>query len=216
MRIDHTGKRFGRLVVIGDAPNRCSRGRSYRMLECVCDCGSTKITYAQSLKSGETTSCGCFAKEEIGRRNRTHHMSKTTEYDVWHALMKRARGTCDRSRYAERGIGVCERWNRFENFFEDMGPRPSKDHSIDRKDNDGPYCKENCRWATRKQQARNKQRTLYAVFEGVKTPLSELSERHGLNHSAVRGRMRLGWSVERALTTPIAIQRPKKRNITKP
>lgn len=212
-RRDHTGERYGRLVVLGDAPDKKSKGRINRMLFCQCDCGEQHTTYLHSIRAGVATSCGCFAREESGRRNRTHGMSGAPEYNVWHSMLKRARGTCDKSRYAERGIGVCERWEKsFEAFLEDMGHRPDG-HSIDRIDNNGDYCPENCRWADHKTQSRNKQETLYGTYQGVTKPLATWSEEFGIEHSALRGRIRLGWTLDRALETPYKKMKPRKNKI---
>lgn len=115
--------------------------------------------------------------------------------------------------YGGRGIYVCDRWRAFENFLHDMGDRPSKSHTLDRKDNDGPYSPENCRWATPQQQLRNTRRNHIIEFNGKKECLAYWSIAYGLSPNIIRRRLReFGWSVERALTTPrntrAAINRP--------
>lgn len=111
------------------------------------------------------------------------------------------------ARYGGRGIAVCERWsgeNGFENFYADMGDPPFKGASIDRKDNDGPYSLENCRWRTRTQQARNKRNSLYVTYNDEQVLLIELAERYGVSYKEVHRRVfTRKWSIEKALTHPI-------------
>jgi len=104
--------------------------------------------------------------------------------------------------YGAAGITVCERWHSFEAFIEDMGESPSKAHSLDRLDNDKGYSPDNCRWATNREQSLNKKKTQYFEFEGERLTLLEWSERKGLSYYALYQRLRAGWSVERALSTP--------------
>lgn len=105
--------------------------------------------------------------------------------------------------YGGRGITVCERWlESFENFFADMGVCPTG-LSIDRIDNDGPYSPENCRWATDKEQGRNKRTCRFLEMNGERLPLSEWAERLGIPENTIRNRLRRGWSDERTLTEPI-------------
>ena len=155
-----SGTRFGRLVV-----SSCSRGYDGRpWTECACDCGSHATVRLKSLKNGETKSCGCLRIESAAARHMTHGQSvrgkhgETREYLAWQAM--RARVTSTRPKwvksYSSRGITVCERWRSFENFFSDMGTKPSPKHSIDRKNNDGNYEPGNCKWSTAIEQARNK------------------------------------------------------------
>jgi hypothetical protein len=156
--------KFGKLTAIAEAEPRIrkDRGTVTRRMLCACVCGAEKIVTVADLRSGNTTSCGCSRQ-----RPRTHGMSisverggkATTEYQIWNGM----RGRCDLPKHASykyygaRGIKVCERWSSFENFYADMGARPSKQHSLDRRDNNGDYTPENCRWATGKQQFANQQ-----------------------------------------------------------
>jgi hypothetical protein len=104
--------------------------------------------------------------------------------------------------YGGRGITVCERWQKFENFLADMG-EPPKGASIDRIDNNGNYEPSNCRWATPKAQQRNRRVTRMLTFEGKKQPLAELAERFGIQRRTLVARIRTGWTVEDALTRPV-------------
>lgn len=106
-------------------------------------------------------------------------------------------------RYGGRGIKVCERWDAFEAFLADMGERPSPNHSLDRIDNDGDYCPENCRWTDRKTQQNNTRGNRYIELDGERLTLSQWEERMGLTRDVIRQRLLLGWSEERAVRTPV-------------
>ena len=147
--INIRGKRFGRLFVMS---------RSEAKWVCLCDCGSEMKAGGSHLLTGATRSCGCLRKEITISKNTTHGKSKTSEYGIWHDMIRR----CTQSKnkrfkdYGGRGISVCIRWRDFTNFYADMGPRPHKTLTLDRINNDGNYEPGNCRWATRSQQARNR------------------------------------------------------------
>jgi len=153
--IDITGKRFGRLVVIKKVK---ALDTSSSFWECACDCGKTTIASSLHLRESHTKSCGCL-KEERNKNgiNKKHGMSKNNRtYKTWKLM--RARCNCKTDYhykwYGARGIKVCERWNNYELFLEDMGERPDG-QTLDRINGDGMYCKKNCRWATPKEQAVN-------------------------------------------------------------
>lgn len=184
---DLTGKIFSRLVVLRKSDKR---GPADEILwECQCQCGSVVSVRVGSLSSGHTRSCGCLHKESaakqaiaIGKANTRHGMTHTVEYDTWHGI--RLRCQCQTQpaypNYGGRGVKVCERWQVFENFLEDMGPRPSSKHSIDRIDTNGDYCPENCRWATWKEQQRNRSNNVKFLYEGQMRTIAELAEIAGI------------------------------------
>lgn len=154
-RLDLTGQKFGRLIVTSSAG---SNGRP--LWNCRCDCGNTRVVMAGNLRGGISTSCGCFTIERIKEVNTTHGMSGTKEWMIWCQMRQRCLNP-NHSRYAEwggRGITVCDRWLKFENFIADMGLRPPDKTSIDRIDNDGNYEPNNCRWATAKEQRLNQRK----------------------------------------------------------
>jgi hypothetical protein len=160
--IDLTGQKFGRLIV-----QRSILGGKRIMWECLCSCGNITQTSGPRLKKNETRSCGCLQKEQqsirIASLNTIHGHNKkgfqSLTHKSWTSMLHRCRCSTYTAfkYYGGRGIKVCKRWNEFKNFLEDMGERPSKNHSIDRIDVDGDYEPANCRWATRSQQQRNKQ-----------------------------------------------------------
>jgi hypothetical protein len=156
MRYDLTGKTFGSLTASHPAPNRGDA----TAWNCRCVCGSPYIARTTSLINGRTSSCGCLTSKRLQNARTTHGQSKknkTGAYVSWTAMKWRCRTFSFPTyfSYRCRGITYCERWESFEAFLEDMGPRP-KGKSLDRVDNDLGYSKENCRWATPSEQSQNR------------------------------------------------------------
>ncbi len=160
--------RYGRLLVIERDLDKSTK-KNIRWI-CVCDCGNQTSVYSHHLRNGTSTSCGCFQKEDISRRNKTHGMKYTTEYNSWSQMKDRCNNkqNKDYHRYGGRGITVCDRWNSFENFYEDMKDKPKDKYSIDRIDVDGNYEPDNCRWADHFEQANNKRNLNKVVNDWLK------------------------------------------------
>lgn len=152
---DLTGRKFGRLTVI--VPNTKKTGYIYSSL-CVCECGNKKNIRNALLINGGTKSCGCLNKELSSIRNRKHGLALDKIYTVWVNMTQRCNNpkSTHFNHYGGRGIFVCERWLFFTNFYEDMNFEYKEELEIDRINNDDGYYKENCRWATKKQSARNR------------------------------------------------------------
>lgn len=189
--VDLTGQRFGMLVAIAFADKRDSHGR--RLWLCLCSCGKEKLVAVADLTSGNSKSCGCLNNMPEQR----HYMSNTPEHRAWSAIRGRCTpGNKSYKDYGARGIYVCERWQKFENFYADMGPRPSPDHSIDRIDNDGPYSPENCRWATQKEQNSNRRSVVLLTFNGKTLTASDWSRETGVPVPTICRRVKQGLPVE--------------------
>lgn len=148
------GQRFGRLTVKEEAGKNNSGNYLWK---CQCDCGNKTTVSGCNLHNGSTNSCGCLQKELAKRNNIKHGMHKTSIYNIWDGMRQRCNNpNCkDYKNYGGRGIKVCDKWLKFENFLEDMGNRP-KDMTIERLDNNGNYEISNCAWRSRAVQARNK------------------------------------------------------------
>ena len=195
---DLTGRRFGRLVVVALA----SRGPTKWL--CKCDCGREHTTRSSNLLRGGSESCGCLRSElasaRLSAQAKTHGLSRTPEYSAWRSMMSRCYNPKDAAypRYGGRGIKVCKRWHKLENFLADMDERPPG-LSLDRLDNDGNYEPTNCEWRTDEEQQNNRRDNNYVTWNGETLTEEQWIRRTGL---PVRERLRAGWPVEAALTVP--------------
>lgn len=169
---------------------------------CQCSCGTIRKVRITALRNGRSKSCGCYNREQTTTRL---GLSRTLVYRSWKNALSRCTDNTNKSykNYGGRGIYVCDRWKDFTTFYQDMGDPPTDEHSLDRIDNDGPYSPENCRWATRHQQARNKQSSKYITYRGHEYELNDICEKFDLKTSTVKKRLQLGWSIEKALETPV-------------
>lgn len=198
---DLTGNRFGKLTVIAYVGEKVMpSGQKHRVWQCRCECGVEKNVRAPHLASGHTKSCGCSRS--------IHGQAGNPAFLSWKAMVRRCSVPTEINwhNYGGRGIRVCDRWMDFENFLQDMGPRPVG-ASIERADNDGNYEPENCRWATRIEQGRNRRTNRLIEFNGVKNTLSSWEEETGIMSETIARRLALGWSIQDALTKPVRTQR---------
>jgi len=204
---ERIGQVFGRLSVVA-VVSKAAHGKT--VLKCMCSCGKETQTTVQCLLRGWTKSCGCLRRGG-GTGNRTHGMCSSITYVSWRSMVQR----CTNRRnpryhdYGGRWITVCDGWLKFENFYKDMGPRPSKDHSLDRKDNDGPYCKDNCRWATKKEQNNNQRNSRLVTHSGETRTVSQWAASVGMHTSVLVRRLNLGWTMDKALTEPVKKRRSR-------
>lgn len=202
MRIS-IGQEFGRLRVDHALPDR-HRDGSIKWF-CVCACGGSTVTRAYCLFRGTTTSCGCVARKNSSLRLKTHGMKGTPTYRSWLSLRHRCLNQNDIGhwdRYGGRGITFCERWESFENFYEDMGERPDG-MTIERKDNNGQYCKDNCTWASASDQSNNRITNRIIEVNGVRKTAIQWARISGIGSSTIRDRLKRGWTSYDSVTVPV-------------
>lgn len=185
---DFAGQQYGRLTVLYPVKDP-ERGK---MWMCLCVCGKTKLVLRGNLIKGLTKSCGCTQYRRASRQSRLHKK----EYTVWQGMIWR----CDSKsmerypRYGGRGILVCDQWRYdFDRFLKDMGPRPSDEHTIERRDNDKGYSPGNCRWATRTENTNNRSVTRMVVIDGKRMPLADACRMLGLKRWTVQSRICRKW-----------------------
>lgn len=212
--VDRTGHRYGRLLVLGRARDRFTTGGNRKVVWlCQCDCGRLFESDAGRISSGRNKSCGCWNRELSAERKRTHGLGHTPEYVSWAAM----KGRCLNPRnnafadYGGRGIGMDPRWMRFEEFYKDMGPRPGVEYSLERIDNEKGYGPDNCKWATRTEQARNKRTSVWVTYRGQLMLASDLARIGGISLGTLRKRMLSGWPEDLWLIPPFAFARPAPR-----
>lgn len=194
------GQTFGRWVVVSQAESK--KGRRFN---CKCQCGSEKVVYAYSLKSGDSKSCGCWRDEKASVTSSTHGHSRvgqhSPEYVCW-TLMKRRclnKNSKDYPEYGGAGVKVCPEWiASFEKFLADMGPRP-EGRTLDRKDGTKGYSAENCKWSTPAEQSLNRKSTVWIEYQGVKLSQSQWAAKLGISADTIRARMKKGLSLDKVL-----------------
>lgn len=198
------GERFGRWVVVDVV-----REGNYVKAVCNCDCGTQgKLVRVNTLESGESGSCGCLASEMMRERSTTHGYSRHPLYQAHYDMLRRCYDSSrkDYPHYGGRGIVVCEDWKEpggkgFENFLQDSKHFTGNGGEIDRRDVNGNYCPENCKWATRKEQTRNTRFNNVIEYEGESLCMAEWAERLNIPYRMLQDRLgKLGWSVHKAFT----------------
>lgn len=160
------GQRFNRFTIVSRAENN-RHGQT--MFNVVCDCGKTRVVNGHTIKSGKSKSCGCILRTAA-------HYNKNLN-SIWRLMEQRCnnKNHPSYSRYGGRGIKVCKRWEKFENFLKDMGAKPTPSHTLDRINNDGDYTPANCRWATRREQNNNASFNKHITFKNKRYTLAEMA-----------------------------------------
>ncbi len=196
------GKKFFRLTIL-----EIIRGTPVGVqAKAKCECGKTIVCRARAILTDRSKSCGCLHREVTSATFFKHGHSGHRMYRIWRGIKCRCLNPKDYQfkNYGGRGITICKRWiNSFENFWEDMIIGYRDDLEVDRKNINGNYTPENCRWATRKQQTNNSRQNHLLTFNGKTQPLTAWSEELGIPIGALRSRVRDQWPIEIALTAPI-------------
>lgn len=206
---DLSGRRFGRLIAL----EYFGRSNGRTLWRCLCDCGKESIVGYSALISGNTRSCGCLEKENLHSEEfkRSHRKSASLSfntnlrehplYGLWSSMLTRCynENSIHYKNYGGRGIRVCDRWlpenMGFENFVNDMGPRIDKSYTLDRIDNDGNYCPENCRWATIGQQSNNKRDSIIVFYDEKRIFLTDICRILKLNYCRVAHQLQKGFDI---------------------
>jgi hypothetical protein len=206
--IDLSGQTFGRLIALYRDPRpKTSSGRVISHFLCQCLCGKYVSVQSAHLRSGHTTSCGCWHHQLVQERSTKHGAARRRhvmpEYRSWCHMHSRCTNPRDAKYrlYGARGITVVESWQDFPQFLADMGPRPSPLHTIERRNNDGPYSPENCYWATPAQQSRNTRQTVFLTWNHETLCLTDWAHRIGIHETSLRYRLR-HWPYDKVFTTP--------------
>lgn len=207
--IDLTGKRFGKLVAISIDHKSNSGTRVY--WECACDCGGTRIVSNDHLRNGDISDCGCYRKHIAHWKK--HGMYDTRLYRIWSLMKERCYNSKRKEypNYGGRGICVCPEWHDSKSFIDWATKNGySENLTLDRIDNDGDYCPGNCRWVNRKEQMNNRRNNHYIFYNGKKQTITQVAENNGLTYAQLHKRLKLGWSIEKAISEPISLKHSHK------
>lgn len=209
------GARFGRLTVLEKAPK--TPGSHDAFWRCLCDCGNEIVVRQYKLRTGRTQSCGCYRKDFLRSLKTTHGETGGRLHGVWNTMIQRCTNPNVEKYpvYGGRGIAVCKEWRdnyeAFRDWALDNGYAPGL--TLDRKDTDGDYCPENCRWATQEEQQNNKRNNRKITAFGQTLTIQQWSKKIGIKDATIRYRLSHGWSVEDALKKEVgAVHGGRKRN----
>lgn len=202
---DIVGQKFGRWLVLSREPEK--RVRKCVAYLCRCDCGTEKLMAGSEIKNGVIRSCGCLTREATSRRSITHGGSKRNPrlFNIWLGMVRRCTNPSDAAyrNYGGRGIAVCERWMDVNAFIDDNEDLARPHLTLDRRNNDGPYSPDNCRWATRKEQGENRRTTMLVTYKREQKPLADWAVQFGIPKATLRYRLQNGWSMARAIQVPV-------------
>ena len=206
--IDITNNRYGRLVAVQRVANDKN---NHELWLCKCDCGNESIVLKNSLTSNRTRSCGCYYKESRLNASKKHGMTHSRLYAVWANMIRRCNNpkANDWKFYGAKGVTVCDEWKHFSGFYEWAKKTGYKDDlTIDRIDNNGNYCPDNCRWANWDIQMNNTTRNHYIEVNGVVKTAIQWCREKGISPSTFYYRINKGWTDVDAIVTPLRKARP--------
>lgn len=191
--LDRTGEKYGPWIAVGLVRSERICGKMTSLWLCRCECGNEKEILAKYLNHPPVCSCLINKKSKPVK----HGKCGSRAYNSWSEMKARClnKNFVKYEYYGGRGIKICDRWLKFENFYEDMGD-PPEGMSLDRKDNNKGYFKDNCRWATDYQQANNTRNNRLITFNGKTQTLAEWSRETGLQKKRIAHRLNVGWPIE--------------------
>lgn len=201
--VEMIGKSFGRLTVISRAEN--DKNGTARWL-CRCECGNEITTWGTCLRNGNTKSCGCLNDEVRHKSKKITARKNERLYTIWKNLRQRCTNpnSISYKNYGARGITVCEEWNDYIVFKKWAFSNGYNDSlSIDRKDVNGNYCPENCKWSDDEEQANNKRNNVKYFVNGEYLTLPQVAKKYNISFGALRTRLQNGWNIENAISIPV-------------
>lgn len=200
--LDLTNQKFNRLTVLGKSDKKGEKV----MWKCQCDCGNIIYVATCNLRGNKFKSCGCLKNEKLIQRSTKHNKCHTRLYLIWKAMKQRCynQNNKEYNCYGGRGITICDEWkNDFKSFYDWSIQNGYKENLfIDRINNDSNYEPSNCRWADRKTQNNNTRHNHLITYDGKTLTLSQWAELYNLSYGCLKSRIKNGWSIEKALTTP--------------
>ncbi len=198
---DRIGSVFNRLTVINYQGQKSNKS----MWLCQCSCGLYIIPNSTDLERGHTKSCGCLDSEVARERMTTHGQSYTREYNIWKGIKTRCLNPShgDYKNYGAKGITISDEWAKdFNQFYTDMGQSPEKNSTVERIDNTKGYCKDNCKWATYREQSRNRISNRQLTYNGKTQCITDWDKEMGFKQGVIGKRLKRGWSLDFAMTKP--------------
>jgi hypothetical protein len=192
---DLTGKTFGRWFIVRYDHSKRYGAKIAPYWLCRCVCGKQKIVEGNSIVFGKSTSCGCRQKEIVTTHGMSRGPSTHFLYSTWKSMLNRCRTKTHHKfqHYGARGITVDSRWDSFEAFLEDMLPTWKPNTTLDRENNDGNYCKSNCRWATKETQANNTRRNRFLTKGRITLTMAQWARKTGIPAATISRRIQAGW-----------------------
>ena len=202
--IQMVGNKYNRLTVVAELDRN---NHNQRVFKCECECGNEVTAIGSDLRYNHTMSCGCYNSDRLTK----HGMAGTSVYKIWSAIHQRCtnKDNSNYHNYGGRGITICDEWLKFEGFYKDMGE--ANGLTIDRIDNNKGYSKDNCRWATRKEQANNLRSNVLITYKGETKTVGEWADITGMNIDTLRRRVYDGWGADRVIEEPVGTPKTQRK-----